>query len=343
MHLDVVERTLRPKRAFTLSREKISERRSVFVTLEQGGLVGRGEGSPIARYGQTAEACLAALEALRDVLADADPSASTYAPLIQSLQSQAPEARPALAALDAAIMDWVGKSEGMPLCRLHGIDPSAMPPTSMTIAIDRPDQVRELARQARDFSILKLKLGGEQDRSMVEAIRDVTDVPIRGDANEGYAGRETAIREIAWLASQNVELIEQPLPADRPEDMAWLKERSPLPLIADEGFSDPKDLPDLKDAYHGINIKLVKSGGTLAALQAIKEARRQGLRVMLGSTLESSLGIAAAAHLAPLADHVDLDGNLLLANDPFHGHPVENGRIVLSDRPGLGIIDPLDG
>ncbi|MGI9503463.1 MAG: dipeptide epimerase, partial [Geminicoccaceae bacterium] len=319
MRLDIVEHTLHPKRAFTLSREKIRERRSVFVTLEHEGLIGRGEGSSIARHGQTAEACVAALETMRAALANADLSA--YAPLIQSLRVHASEASHALAALDAAIMDWVGKSKGLPLYRLHGIDPSVMPPTSMSIAIDTPEQVRKLASEARDFSILKLKLGGEQDRSMVQAIRDVTDVPIRGDANEGFSDRETALREINWLASQHVELIEQPLPADRLEDMAWLKERSPLPLIADEGFSGPEDLSDLKNGYHGINIKLVKIGGTLAALTAIREARRHGLSVMLGSTLESSIGIAAAAHLAPLVDHADLDGNLLLANDPFIGLP----------------------
>jgi len=339
MRLEFAERTLRPKRAFTLSREKISERRSVFVTLEHEGLVGRGEGSPIARYGQTAEGCLAALESMREVLANADPS--SYAPLIQSLRSQAPEANTAVAAVDAAIMDWVGKSKGIPLYQLHGVDPKAMPPTSMTIAIDTPDQVRKLAREARGFSILKLKLGGEQDRRMVEAIRSVTDVPIRGDANEGYADRETALREIEWLAAHNVELIEQPLPAGDLCDAAWLKERSPLPVIAEEAFSGIEDLPDLASAYHGINIKLVTSGGTLAALDIIREARRHGLSVMLGSTIESSLGIAAAAHLAPLADYVDLDGNLLIANDPFAGHPIENGRIVLQDRPGLGIGDPI--
>ena len=340
MRLDIVERTLRPKRAFTLSREKIRERQSVFVTLDHEGVIGRGEGSPIARHDHTAEAILAALEAMRDVLEDADLSA--YEALIQSLRECTPEATPALAAMDAAIMDWVGKSKDMQLYRLHGIDPSAMPPTSISIAIDTPDQVRKLAREARDFSILKIKLGGEQDRGMVRAIRDVTDVPIRGDANEGYADRETALREIDWLASQHVELIEQPLPADRLEDMVWLKERSPLPLIADEGFSGTEDLSDLKNGYHGINIKLVKIGGTLAALTAIREARRHGLNVMLGSTLESSLGIATAAHLAPLVDHADLDGNLLLANDPFIGLPIENGRIVLSDRPGLGIGDTAD-
>ncbi|MEZ5936429.1 MAG: dipeptide epimerase [Alphaproteobacteria bacterium] len=338
MKLDLTERTLRPKHAFTLSRETISARRSVFVTLEHDGLTGHGEGSPIRRHGQSPEATHAALEGMRDALIDADPL--NYRQLIPSLRPLAADSSTAMAAIDAAIMDWVGKSRNLPLYRLHGADPAAMPPTSMSIAIDTPERVQERAREARHFRILKIKLGGEQDRAMVDAIRAVTDVTIRGDANEGYASRETALREIEWLASRNVELIEQPLPADRLDDLAWLKARSPIPLIADEGFEALEDIPTLADAYHGINIKLVKSGGSLAALDAIAAARTHGLSVMLGSTVESSLGIAAAAHLAPLTDHVDLDGNLLIANDPFPGFPIEHGRIVLSDRPGLGIDGP---
>lgn len=164
-----------------------------------------------------------------------------------------------------------------------------------------------------------------------------TDRPDRGDANEGFPDRETALREIEWLAGHNVELVEQPLPADRLEDMIWLKERSPLPLIADEAFISSRDLPNLAQAFNGVNVKLVKCGGTLAAREAITLARSYGLEVMLGCTVESSLGIAAAAHLAPLVDYVDLDGNLLLSNDPFAGHPVVDGRIALRDAPGLGV------
>ena len=335
MRLTFTERTLRPKRDFTLSRERISERRSLFIDLEHDGLTGRGEGSPIARHGETAESCLAALERMRDAAVDIDPM--DYASLIRSLWPLASGEGAAMAAMDAAIMDWVGKARDLPLYRLYGAEPDAMPPTSMTIAIDTPERVRVLAKEANDFRILKIKLGGEDDRAMVEAIREVTEVPIRGDANEGYPDRETALHEIEWLAERHVDLIEQPLPADNSDDMAWLKERSPIPLIADEAFSGPEAMPDLAGAYHGVNIKLVKSGGALAARDAIKEARRHGLSVMLGCTIESSLGIAAAAHIAPLVDHVDLDGNLLLANDPFEGHPIDDGRIILRDAPGLGI------
>jgi L-alanine-DL-glutamate epimerase-like enolase superfamily enzyme len=340
MQITFRERTLRPRHAFTLSRESIREKRSLFVELVHDGLVGRGEGAPIARYGETPQSCRAALERMRAALPE---SPVDHGALIASLSDLAPKDHAARAAMDAAIMDWVGKSQGVPLYALWKIDPARMLPTSMTIAIDTPDRVRERAREACGFHVLKLKVGVEQDRAMIGAIRDVTDVKIRADANEGYPDRETALREIEWLAGRNVELIEQPLPAAHLEDTAWLKDRSPLPLIADEAFLLPQDVPNLAEAYHGINVKLVKCGGTLHARQAIQSARSCGLEVMIGCTIESSLGIAAAAHLAPLADYVDLDGNLLLANDPFVGHPIRDGRIGLRDAPGLGIGYPLRG
>jgi L-alanine-DL-glutamate epimerase-like enolase superfamily enzyme len=334
MQLSFITRTLRLRNAFTLSRGSIREKQSLVVELTHEGLVGRGEAAPIARYGETPESCLGALERMREAMPE---SPAAYVPLLRTLKRVAPNEHAARAAMDAAIMDWLGKSLGAPLYRLWGLDPAAMPPTSMTIAIDAPDRVRERAREASGFHVLKLKLGGAEDHAMVKAIREVTDRPIRGDANEGFPDRETALREIEWLAGHNVELVEQPLSAARLEDMVWLKERSPLPIIADEAFIRSKDLSVLAQAYHGINVKLVKCGGTLAAREAITLARSHGLEVMLGCTIESSLGIAAAAHLAPLADYVDLDGNLLIANDPYIGHPVVDGRIALRDAPGLGI------
>jgi L-alanine-DL-glutamate epimerase-like enolase superfamily enzyme len=334
MQISFSKCTLRLSHAFTLSRGSISEKQSLFVELSHDGVVGRGEGSPIPRYGETPASCLEALERMREIITE---SPETYVPLLRKLEHAEPTEHAARAAMDAAIMDWVGKSLGIPLYRLWGLEPAAMPLTSMTIAIDAPERVRERAKEASEFRILKLKLGGTDDHAMVDAIREVTDRPIRGDANEGYPDREAALREIEWLAGHNVELVEQPLPAERLEDMVWLKERSPLPLIADEAFLSSDDLPGLAEAYDGINIKLVKCGGTLAGREMIAVARSHDLQVMLGCTVESSLGIAAAAHLAPLVDYVDLDGNLLLANDPYDGHPVVDGRIVLRDAPGLGV------
>ncbi len=334
MKLSFTEHTLRPRHVFTISRESIREKLTFFVELHHDGIIGRGEAAPMARVGETPDKCREALNRVIETLPD---SPADYEALIRSLEAIAPHAPAARSAVDAALMDWKGKSIGAPLYTIFDADPAEMPPTSMTIAIDAPERVRERAREASDFMVLKLKLGGDEDRAMVGAIREVTDALIRGDANEGYPDRETALREIEWLAEQNVELVEQPLPADRIDDMLWLKERSPLPLIADEAFMQARDLARIAEAYDGINIKLVKCGGTLAAREAITAARASGLKVMIGCTIESSLGIAPAAHLAPLADYVDLDGNLLIANDPFEGHPVIGGRIALRDAPGLGI------
>ena len=334
MKISVRKHVLRLSKAFTISRGSITEKETLFVELSHEGIVGRGEGSPIPRYGETPASCLDALERM-GAIATGSPEA--YVSLLGELARAEPGEHAARAAMDAAVMDWVGKSLGAPLYRLWGLEPAAMPPTSMTISIDTPENVRERAREASGYRILKIKLGGVDDRAMVEAIREVTDRPIRGDANEGYPDRETALREIEWLAERNVELVEQPLAADRLEDAIWLKERSPLPIIADEAFVSSENLADLARGYDGINIKLVKSGGTLPAREAITLARSHGLSVMLGCTVESSLGIAAAAHLAPLVDYVDLDGNLLLANDPYDGHPVVDGCIHLREAPGLGV------
>ena len=334
MKLRISERTLLLRHVFAISRETILEKRAFFVELRHQGIVGRGEAAPMAHFGDTSASCLEALERMVGTMPECP---GDHEALIRSLEATAPESPAARAAVDAAIMDWVGRSLDVPLFKLWDVDPEKMPPTSMSIAIDAPECVRQRALEASDFTVLKLKLGGVEDRAMVNAIREITDSVIRVDANEGYPDRETALREIEWLAGHNVELVEQPLPADRTDDMIWLKKRSPLPLIADEAFLQCGDLPKLVDGYDGINVKLVKCGGTLAARDAILAARSFGLKVMLGCTIESSLGIAAAAHLAPLADYADLDGNLLISNDPFIGHPVVDGRIRLRDAPGLGI------
>ena len=334
MKLSFSEFTLRPRHAFTISRESIREKQTFFVEIHHDGIVGRGEAAPMTRVGESPEKCRQALDRINDSL---DGSPADHESVIKSLEGIAPQAPAARSAVETALMDWKGKSIGAPLYRMVNADPAEMPPTSMTIAIDAPQRVRERAREACDFVVLKLKLGGKEDRAMIGAIREVTDTLIRGDANEGYPDRETALQEIEWLAERNVELVEQPLPADRIDDMLWLKERSPLPLIADEAFMQARDLERIAEAYDGINIKMVKCGGMLAAREAVAAARERGLKIMIGCTIESSLGIAPAAHLAPLADYVDLDGNLLIANDPFEGHPVIDGRIALRDAPGLGI------
>jgi len=319
---------------FTIARSSSDEKHNVFIKIQKDGVTGWGEAAPNIRYNETPQSSMDAIKRLCEILPD---NLFSYRSPLESLNEAIPGEYAAKAAVDMAVMDWVGQSLGIPLFRLWGLDPSKMPKTSMTIAIDTPSEMGQRAVESQKFEILKIKLGTGNDREIIEAIRNVSDQIIRVDANEGWLDREAAINEIEWLADRGVELIEQPMPADRLEDMAWVKQRSPLPLIADEAFTSVNSIFDLKDSYHGINIKLMKCGGTQAALQAINLARAMKMSIMLGCMVESSVGIAAAAHLAPMVDYADLDGNLLINNDPFNGHEVAKGAVSLKDQPGLGI------
>lgn len=334
MLVTVLGKTLELRHAFTISRGTKTKGESVFVNVKHEGLVGWGEASPNARYGETTATAMTALATMIDGLEER-PAAFVHE--LSRVFGMVEGEYAAKAALDMALHDYLGKSLGAPLYRVWGLDPGRILPTSMTIAMADPEVMAARAREARDFHFLKIKLGGADDRAMIRAIRNVTDRPLRVDANEGWHDREAALREIEWLATQKVELVEQPMPAAQLEDVAWIKERSPLALIADESFTTTRSLLGLAEAYHGVNIKLQKCGGLLAAREAIAIARTMGLSVMLGCMLESSLGIAAACQLAPLADILDLDGNLLLSNDPFDGLTLRDGCVLPSDRPGLGV------
>jgi L-alanine-DL-glutamate epimerase-like enolase superfamily enzyme len=184
---------------------------------------------------------------------------------------------------------------------------------------------------------LKIKVGKENDEEIIGAVRSVTDKPIRVDANEGWKSKEEALEKIQWLKSQGVEFIEQPMPSDMLEETAWLRERVDMPVIADEAVKNASDIPILAKSYDGINIKLMKSGGMLEALRMIQMAKALKMKIMLGCMIESSVAISAAAHLSPYVDYADLDGNLLIRNDPFQGVGVDKGEFVFSDKPGLGV------
>jgi len=333
MKIQVKAEVLKLRHTFTIAHGSSDERVNLVVGLEHEGRVGWGLAAPNPRYGETPESCKAALLAMAREL-QGDPRA--YEPLISSLLRNHEGEFAAKAALDMAIMDLAGKTLDAPLYRIWGLDPAGLSPTSMTIGMAAPEQVAQRAQEAAGFHVLKVKLGSADDHALIEAIRSVTQVPIRVDANEGWHSREHAIREVEWLAAHNVELVEQPMPASAIEDAVWLKQRSPLPLIADEAFTCNADLLSMGEAYHGVNIKLMKCGGTLMAREAVTLARGLGLQIMLGCMVESSLGIAAAAQLAPYADYLDLDGNLLICNDPFRGHAVIDGFLKLNDAPGLG-------
>jgi L-alanine-DL-glutamate epimerase-like enolase superfamily enzyme len=243
----------------------------------------------------------------------------------------------AKAAIDIAIMDWVGKRLNVPIYTLLGLDPADTPLTTFSIGIDTPEITRQKTREAAPYPLLKVKVGLDTDEATIEAVRSVTDKPLRVDANEGWKDKEVALRKIQWLETQGVEFIEQPLPASMHEETRWLRERVKMPIIADEACLRPADIPKLAQAYDGVNIKLDKAGGILQAYRMIQIARSLGLKTMLGCMISSSATVTAAAQLSPLVDYADLDCNLLISNDPYTGVTVKDGKLVLPNGPGLGL------
>jgi L-alanine-DL-glutamate epimerase-like enolase superfamily enzyme len=335
---------LEPEHPFRISRETQRRARRVWVRLEADGVEGWGEAAPSAYYGEDADSVVAALETVRPLLeSTGDPEALER--LDRGLRERIPEAGAARAGVTAALHDLQGKRLGRPLWRLWGLDREAAPASSFTLGIDAPEVMERKARAARDWPVLKVKLGIEAGReeAILEAVRSgAPETPIRVDANAGWTA-ETAPDRIRRLAEAGVEMVEQPLPPEDREGLERVCRASPLPVVLDESCVDPSDVPGLRGLAHGVNVKLAKCGGPRRALEAIHAARASGLRVMLGCMLESSLGIAPAAHLAPLADWVDLDGAALLASDPFTGPgPAGDGEgprgaLRLGDAPGLGV------
>ncbi len=235
------------------------------------------------------------------------------------------------------MLDWVGQALNVPLYRYFGLNPANTPITTFSIGIDTPEITRQKVREAEAYPVLKIKVGLKSDEETVAAVRSVTNKPLRVDANEGWRDKETALRKIRWLESQGVEMVEQPMPAAMIEETRWLRSRVNVPLFADEVCLRSGDIPKLAEAYDGVNIKLDKSGGVLEAWRMIQIARAVGLKTMLGCMISSSVSVTAAAHLSPLVDYADLDGNLLIENDPYIGVRVEKGKLVLPSGPGLGV------
>jgi len=300
------------------------------------GATGRGESAPIVRYNEDARSAQKAVESVRDLVAGADPwqFSKTLAEVFRRIDGQ----YSAKAAIDMALMDWVGQKLGVPLYRYFGLDPHDTPVTTFSIGIDNPETTRQKVKEAADFPVLKIKVGLATDEATIDAVRSVTKKPLRVDANEGWKTKEEAVRKINWLESQGVEFVEQPMPAAMLEEIRWVRGKVHIPIIADEACLHPWDIPRIKDSFDGINIKLMKCGGMLEAYRMIQIARSLKLKVMLGCMIESSIGIAAAAHLSALVDYADLDGNLLIANDPYRSVKVEKGKLFLSERPGLGVV-----
>ena len=236
-----------------------------------------------------------------------------------------------------AIFDWLGKRLQIPLYELLGIDPADTPVTDFSIGIDTPEITRQKIREAADFPVLKVKVGLMNDEDTIEAVRSVTNKPIRVDVNEGWTDPEEAIRKINWLESQGVEYVEQPMPAHMAEETRYVRSKVHLPIFADEACTDITMIPKLAEAYDGINVKLDKAGGILEACRWIETARAMNMKIMLGCMVSSSCSVTAAANLSPMVDYADLDGNLLVTNDPWRGVLVEKGKLVLPKGPGLGL------
>ncbi len=336
MKLSFHVRRLNLKHVWRISRDQATYKENVFVFIEHEGIIGMGEAAPNIRYQETTASVLDFLKRAESHLEQADPwQFYTLSADMRKLDSGQSAAR---AAIDMALMDWIGKRLELPLYRYWGLPPSPAPLTSYSIGIDEPDKIKEKVQEAQAYPILKIKLGSSDDEAIMRMVRETTDRPVRVDANEAWHSPEAALEKIHWLAGLNVEFVEQPLPAGRLQDVAWLRRRSPLPLVADEDVKTAADIPALASVYDGINIKLMKSGGLQEALRMIHVARACGLKVMLGCMIESSLAITAASHLSPLADWLDLDGNLLLTNDPYSGSTVAGGKMVLPQGPGIGAV-----
>jgi L-alanine-DL-glutamate epimerase-like enolase superfamily enzyme len=326
---------LKLRHTWTTTMSSSEFRDTLHVRYTRDGVTGYGEGAPIVRYHENAVDALKAVESARGFLVQADPwqFRKNCTALFQKIDGQFA----AKAAVDIAWMDWVAKKLGVPLYRYLGLDPKDTPLTTFSIGIDTPEITRQKTQEADAFPVLKVKVGLATDESTIEAVRSVTRKPLRVDANEGWKDREEAVRKINWLESQGVEFIEQPMPAGMVEETRWVRSRVHIPIFADEACLNAAAVPKLADAYDGVNVKLDKTGGIQEALRTIAVARACGMKVMLGCMVSSSVSVTAAAHLSPLVDYADLDGNLLIANDPFVGVKVEKGKLVLPDGPGLGL------
>ncbi len=327
------ELTLR--HTFTVASYSRTTTPDVQVKIEYDGFTGYGEASMPPYLGQTVESVSNFLQKV-NLEQFSDPfqldDILTYVDSLSEADSAAK------AAVDIALHDLVGKLLDAPWYRIWGYNPAKAPNTTFTIGIDTADVVREKTTECADqFNILKVKVGLDNDKEMINTIREVTDLPIAVDANQGWKDKNQALEMIHWLKEKGIVMVEQPMPKEMLDEAAWLTERSPLPIFADEAIQRLKDIPSIKGAYTGINIKLMKCTGMREAIKMMNYARAEGMKVMVGCMTETSCATSAAAQFSPAVDFADLDGNLLISNDRFDGMKVVDGKITLPDRPGIGV------
>ena len=320
---------------FTLAHSSRTHTPISFVQLQWGDYIGYGEAAMPPYLGESAQTAESFFSSL-DFSWVSEPT--DLEKVLSYVQLHSPGNPAAKAAIDIALHDLHAKRLGVPVYQLFGLNPVDAPQSSYTIGIHPLEVVQSLLPNTDPFGLIKVKLGGDHDRDTIDLIRNYTDKPISVDVNQGWTQKEKALDEIYWLKERGIVYVEQPMPKETTKEMEWLSQHSPLPTIADEAVQRLSDLFELKNRFHGVNIKLMKCTGIREGYLMAKVAKSLGLKVMIGCMTESSCGIAAAAQLAPLADWVDLDGHFLLADDPFEGLGFEDGAVQLSEQNGLGVF-----
>lgn len=327
--------TLKLKHTFTVSSYSRNETPVVLTEIEYDGKVGYGEASLPQYLDETQESVMNFLSKIDFKKFDDPLDSENILIYVDNIEDGNNAAK---ASVDIALHDLIGKLLSIPLFKYFGLTKPVNAYTSYTIGIDHKEIIKTKINEAKDFKYLKIKLGRGNDKEIINTIRSVTNKPLYVDVNQGWIDKQEALEMIEWLEERNVLLIEQPLPKENIEDIAWLNEKSPLPIIADESVKRLKDIEKVKGIYSGINIKLMKSTGLREALLMINKARDFGLKVMLGCMTETSCAVSAAAHLSSFADWIDLDGPLLISNDLFDGISYIKGEIRLNKFPGIGLV-----
>jgi L-alanine-DL-glutamate epimerase-like enolase superfamily enzyme len=326
---------LQLRHVFTIANSSRTTTPVVLTEIEYDGTTGYGEASLPPYLGETQASVIEFLKK-----ADLSRFASPFEleDILTEVDKIAENNTAAKAAIDIALHDLTGKIIGQPWHKLWGLDKNKAPSTTFTIGIDSAEAVKAKTREAAPlYNILKVKLGRDNDKEMIEAIRSVTDKPVAVDANQGWNDRQYALDMIYWLKERGIVMIEQPMSKHRLDDIAWITERSPLPVFADESFQRLTDVLRLKGAFSGLNIKLMKCTGLREAWKILTVARAVNMQVMTGCMTETSCAISAASQLSPAVDWADLDGNLLIGNDIFEGTTVVAGKLTLNDLPGIGV------
>lgn len=341
MRLEYFPYELQLRHTFTVATSSRTTTQGVQVEIHYDTLTGYGEAS-MPPYLQKE---LGTVESVMEFLGKASHILERYddptrlEDILAEIDSLSEGNAAAKAAIDIALHDLVGKMWGAPWYKIWGLNREKAPSTTFTIGIDTPDVVRAKTEEcAAKFNILKVKLGRDNDKEMIQTIRSVTDLPIAIDANQGWKDKHYALEMIHWLNEQGIVMIEQPMPKTQIDDTAWVSERSPLPIFADESIQRLKDVAAQKGIFTGINIKLMKCTGMREAWKMLNMARALDMKVMIGCMTETSCACSAAAQLSPAVDFADLDGNLLISNDRFKGMEVVGGKITLSDLPGIGVV-----